>query len=122
MTQGVTGSYAIDGTEITIQPTDGHWLPRDPLGIDGWGHAVYPPYREFEMTWGLLNPSDANQLQNFFDTIGNTGTAVVDLPKYAAATYTFYSYTGCVVQEPSFGTYFTEHHTNISLLIVKIKT
>lgn len=122
MTQGVTGTYAINGTEITIQPTSGQWMPKDPLGIDGNGHFVYPPYREFEMSWGLLDPSDANQLQNFFASIGNTGTAVVDLPKYAAATYTFYSYTGCVMQEPSFGVYFTEHHTDITLLITKIRT
>jgi hypothetical protein len=122
MTMGVTGSYAINGTEITIQPTSGQWMPRDPLGIDGNGHFVYPPYREFEMTWGLLAPSDVNQLQNFFASIGNTGTAVVDLPKFAAVTYTFYSYSGCVLQEPSIGVYFSENQTEITLLVSKIRT
>lgn len=122
MTQGVTGSYAINGSDITIQPTSGQWKPRDPLGVDGNGHFVYPPYREFEMSWGLLSPSDTNQLQNFFASIGNTGTAVVDLPKYANISYTFYSYTGCVLQEPSFGIFFTEHQTDITLLITKIRT
>ena len=122
MTQGITGSYAVNGSDITVQPTDGKWLPRSPLGIDGWGHAVYPPYREFEMTWGLLSPSDVNQLQNFFASIGNTGTAVVDLPKYADAIYQFYSYSGCVLQEPSIGVYFTENQTDVNLLIIKIRT
>lgn len=117
-----TGSYAINNVEITIQPTEGHWIPRNPLGVDGNGHFVYPPYREFEMTWGLLSPSDVNQLQTFFNSIGNTGTAVVNLPKYADANYMFYAYSGCVLQEPSFGVYFAENHTDISLLISKIRT
>lgn len=122
MTQGITGTYAINGTEITIQPTGGQWLPRTPIGIDGNGHFVYPPYREFEMTWGLLDPSQANQLQTFFTSIGNTGSAIVDLPKYADANYTFFSYTGCVLQEPEFGMYFFEHHQDIILRVTKIRT
>jgi hypothetical protein len=122
MTQGITGSYAVNGTDFTIQPTSGQWKPKDPLGVDGNGHYVYPPYREFEMSWGLLDTAQVNQLQTFFDSIGNTGTAVVDLPKYADADYTFFSYTGCVMQEPSFGVYFTEHLTDVTLLISKIRT
>ena len=122
MTQGVTGSYAVNGTEFTIQPTSGQWRPRDALGVDGNGHFVYPPYREFEITWGLLSPSDANQMQTFFESIGNTGTAIVDLPKYADVSYQFFSYSGCVLQEPSFGVYFTEHYVDITLIVTKIKT
>jgi hypothetical protein len=122
MTQGVTGSYAINGVELAVQPTSGRWMPREAVGVDGNGHFIYPPYREFEITWGLVNPSDVNQLQTFFESIGNTGTAIVDLPRYAASTYTFRSYTGCVLQEPTFDIYFTEHHTNVTLLISKIKT
>ena len=122
MTQGVTGTYAINGNEIIIQPTSGKWMPKDPLGVDGSGHFVYPPYREFEMSWGLLDASGTYQLQKFFDGLGNTGTAVVDLPKYANYDYLFYSYSGCVMQEPSFGVYFTENTTDVSLLITKIRT
>ena len=122
MTQGITGSYAINGTEFTIQPTSGRWMPKDPLGVDGNGHFVYPPYREYEINWGLMNTADLHQLQDFFDAIGNTGTAIVDLPKYADASYTFRSYIGCVLQEPSFGIYFTEHLTDVTLLITKIRT
>lgn len=122
MTQGITGSYAINGTEITIQPTSGQWMPREPLGVDGNGHFVYSPFREYEMTWGLLDTSEANQLQNFFNSLGNTGTVIVDLPKYADLAYEFFSYTGCVLQEPSFGTFFVEHYSNVSLLVIKIRT
>ena len=122
MTQGVTGSYAINGNEFTVQPTSGRWMPRDELGIDGNGHFVYPAYREFEITWGLVDPADVNQLQTFFNSIGNTGTAIVDLPKYADANYTFQSYTGCVLREPEIGAYFSEHQTDVTLLIVKIRT
>lgn len=122
MTQGVTGSYAVNGTEITIQPTSGKWIPREPLGVDGNGHFIYPPYREFEMNWGLIDSDEANQLQNFFNSIGLTGTAIVDLPKYADLDYTFFSYSGCVLQEPSFGDYFTEHPMDVTLTITKIRT
>lgn len=122
MTQGITGSYAVNGSDITIQPSSGQWKPKNPLGIDGNGHFVYPPYREFELTWGLMKPSEVNQLQNFFASIGNTGTAVIDLPKYADASYSFFSYSGCVMQEPSYGVYFAEHYTDVTLLITKIRT
>jgi hypothetical protein len=122
MTQGITGSYAVNGTNITIQPTSGQWRARDLLGIDGNGHPVYSPYRQFEMTWGLANSDEADELQTFFASLGNTGTAVVDLPKYADATYQFYSYTGCIIQEPEWGVYFAEHYTDVTLLITKIKT
>ena len=117
-----TGSYAINNVEITIQPTDGKWLPRDPLGVDGNGHFVYPPYREFEMSWGLLSTSDINQLYNFFASIGNTGTAVVNLPKWADVNYTFYAYSGCILQEPSIGVYFSENITDVTLVVTKIRT
>lgn len=122
MTQGITGAYGINGTDLTIQPTTGRWIPKDSVGIDGYGHFVYPPYREFELTWGIVDPNQINQLQGFFNAVGNTGTVVVDLPKYADTTYNFFSYTGCVVGEPQIGVYFAENQMEVTLLITRIRT
>jgi len=115
-------TYKINGTELVIQPTKGRWMDRQPVDIDGWGHPIYPPYRQFEMSWQLGTMEQADQLRDFFLAVGSTGTVVVDLPKYATDPYAFYAYTGCVLQEPSYGTFFTEHHTDIMLLVTRIRT
>ena len=115
-------TYSINGTTFVLQPTIGKWLPRERLGIDGNGHPIYAPYREFEIEWELVDPSDFNQLQTFFSSVNNTGSAVVELPQYGAATYIFYSYTGCVVREPEFAEYFNQHQSRATLLITRIRT
>ena len=122
MTAGASGTYAVNGTDITLPPTSGRWMPRESLGIDGNGRAIYPGVREFELRWQLISPSDYNQLQTFFSSIGNTGTVVVDLPQYGAASYLFYSYTGCVLREPETGQYFTENQLSAFLLVTNIRT
>ena len=118
----MTGTYRIDGTDLLLQPTTGRWIPRKPLGIDGNGHPIYPGVREFEMRFKLGSPSDYNQLQTFFDAISNTGTAIVDLPIYGHASYTFISYTGCVLREPDSREYFSEYQTDFVILVTNIKT
>ena len=114
--------YSIDGTAFVIEPTSGQWLDRDSHGEDGWGHPVYVAPREFELRWDLETPTGSSQLLAFFDVIGSTGTAIVSLPKYASPSYVFYSYTGCVVHEPRFGRYFTEHYLDCTLLITNVHT
>ena len=111
-------TYKIGGTEITTQPTSGRWIPKQPIGIDGNGHAIYPGVREYELKWQLVNISDYNQLVGFFNSIGNTGTVVVDLPQFGAATYTFYSYSGCVLREPEANQYFAGAGQQDVLLVV----
>lgn len=115
-------TYKVGGTEFSIQPTQGRWLPRAEMGVDGNGRPIYSAVREFEITWGLLEASQVNQLQNFFAAVGATGTAVVSLPKYAASTYIFYDYTGCVIREPQLSHFFSENTTEVILLISKIRT
>lgn len=117
----MSGTYAINGSAFTLQPTYGTWLPREALGIDGNGHPVYPATYEFEISWGIASQGEFYQLLQFFDSINITGSAVVSLPKLRSSTYLFYDYTGCVVQEPSFNRYFTEHPESISLLITNIR-
>lgn len=116
-----TGTYQINNTDITIQPTSGQWKSRDVLGIDGNGHPVYPPYYEFEMRWQLVDMNQVNQLQGFFNAIGRTGTASVNLPRYGYSDYIFRTYSGTVLQEPSYGVFFNEHQTDVTLLITKIR-
>lgn len=117
----VTGTYKINDTELTIQPTTGEWKSRQLIDVDGNGHPVYPPYREYEMRWQLSNMTQVHQLQDFFDTIGRTGTVSVDLPRYAYDPYTFWRYSGTVIHEPAYGKFFAEHQTDVTLLITKIR-
>lgn len=114
-------TYKINGTELDLQPTSGRWLPRSSVGVDGNGHFIYPSVYQFELEWGITSQSEWNNILGFFDSLHITGSAVVDLPKYRSSTYDFYSYTGCVVQEPEMRDYFTEHLTSVSLLITNIK-
>ena len=114
--------YKINGTQITIQPTFGRWVPRDIIDTDGAGHPIYPARRDYELRWDLIDPLEGNQLQTFFNAVQNTGTAVVSLPKFGNSSYVFYDYTGCVVREPDMGDYFEQHITSVVLMITNIKT
>lgn len=115
-------TYKINGTEIPIQPEVGRWNPRDRFGISGDGHPVYSGVREFTLRWGILDATGTFMLQQFFESVGMTGTAVVDLPRYGYADYEFYAYSGTVVHEPEFGDFFAEHQQNIRLDITNITT
>lgn len=117
--------YSVNGTEITIQPTTGRWLQRYTLGRTGAGNAIYAQVREFEMKWQLGDQAHVQQVVNFFNTISFTGTVVVGLPEWgslSSGTYMFKSYSGCIIDEPDINVYFTEHSTDISLLISNIVT
>lgn len=115
-------TYKINGTEIFIQPTNGKWMPREPLDYSGNGHAIYPALRKFEIHWQLLDDTTVGQLQDFFDAVGQTGTVVVDLPEYGASTYAFFAYSGCILEEPKFGDYFVEHSKDVFLTVRNIRT
>lgn len=100
MTIGASGSYGINGTDFTLQPTYGRWRPMSTLGITGDGHPIYSAVHEFEIHWSLSSQSDLNQIQTFRDMIWLTGTVSVDLPAYRGAEYVFQTYTGCTLYEP----------------------
>jgi hypothetical protein len=116
--------YKINGTTILTQPTAGGWVARETLGVDGNGHAIYPSLREFEMVWDYIDLDTSHQLQDFYDTVSNTGTISVDLPLFndVGATGTYQTYSGCVMREPEFGQYFEYHRGDVKLLIVRIRT
>ena len=113
--------YKLNGTTFEPQPTTGRWMPREQLAVDGNLQAVYPLYYEFEISWQLEKPSDFKEIQDFFEGMSSIGDIIADLPEYGAATYTFFAYSGCVMREPQMGVYFSEHHTDVKLLIAKIR-
>lgn len=122
MTTGASGTYAFAGVDLTLQPTVGRWMGRADYGIDGGGHPVYSQYRDFEMEWNLVSPSEAQQIIGIYNTVSNTGTVVSCLPEYGAADYQFKNYSGTTLKEPEFGDYFNGYISSVKLLIINAKT
>jgi len=118
----MSGSYAINGTPLTLQPTTGRWSPRQLLGVDGNGRGIYAPLRNFELTWDLVDQAAFDELRTYFDSLTITGSVIVDLPKWDADSYNFVSYTGCFLREPERSVYFAEHSTRITWLVTNIRT
>ncbi len=114
--------FQINSTGIPLEPEEGRWMSQRILCVDGNSRAIYPPTREFEFRWGLLSPSQAWQLQEWWQTIGATGTITADLPRYAWPTYEFKLYSGCIMHQPEPRQYFTENYTDAVLLITNITT
>lgn len=115
-------TYKLQGVELDPQPTSGRWEVRELIGRTGDGRPIYEPTRSFEMSFDLLSATGFSVLQDNYSSIGVTGALVIDLPKYGAGGYEFQSYTGCFVNEPQTGRYFTEHHQTVKLLITSIIT
>jgi hypothetical protein len=115
-------TYKIAGVTLDPQPTTGRWIPRSVLNVDGNGRPIYEPTRRYELTWGLLDPEEYDDLQDHYLSIGATGSLVVDLPLYTTGSYVFQSYTGCYVYEPKPGRFFVENYMDVTLLITNIVT
>lgn len=122
MTIGASGSFAIQGTDLTLQPTVGKWLERPTFGVDGGAHLIYSSVRSFELNWNLISPSDFKQVVDFYNTVQSTGTVAVDLPQWGAAGFQFNRYSGCVLSEPTFDNYFNEYIEGARLLVVNVVT
>lgn len=122
MTTGFSGTYAINGINLTLPPSESGWVQRDAIGIDGNGRNIYPAIREYEMKWELIPTSALKQIIDAQLSVANTGTLVVDLPKWGDLDYIFYSYSGCFVEEPNIGSYFVDHVTDVTLVITNIRT
>lgn len=118
---GTSGSYAVNGTAFTLQPSEGKWEQKDIIGRDGSGRAIYPAMTDFTMTWGLVSTAEFKQLNDFYEYVSNTGTLVVDLPKWGDTNYTFYSYTGAFVNRPTAGAYFERYVTDVQLVVTGIR-
>lgn len=121
MTQGFSGSYAVNGVNLSLQPSEGQWIEKDVLTRDGQGRPIYSALGEFVMSWGLMSTSEFNQLMGFYEYVSNTGTSVVDLPKWADADYKFYSYSGTIINRPTVGVYFNTYVTDVRLVVSSIR-
>jgi len=119
--QGITGSFAVNGTNLQLQPSSSGWVTREQIGVDGDFRSLYPAIRQYKMTWELMSHSDLKQLIDI-QLACVTGSVVVDLPKWGDATYTFYSYTGTFANEPEVGSYFTDHIADVSMIFQRIRT
>ena len=114
--------YIINGTTLSLQPTAGKWINREPIGFTGNGHPEYAGVRQFEIRWQLTSMSDANEIQGLYNALDVTGTAVVSLPSYKGAAWGFTNYSGVTLGEPTSNEYFTEHETEVTLMIYGIVT
>lgn len=122
MTTGLSGTFAFNGTVLSLEPTTHGWRERTQLGIDGGGHPIYPAVRSYEMKWDLVTPSDLNQVLGFYNLVQNTGTMSVDLPEWGQTDYRFRTYSGTTLVEPVMGDFFNQHPGSITLLILNIRT
>jgi hypothetical protein len=121
MGQGTSGTYSFNGANLLLMPTEAGWMERELVGLSGNGRPTYPALRQFQMTWELMDMASFSQIQGFYDAIQSTGSVIVDLPKYGATPYQFYSYSGCTLEEPRVGKFFEQWVQGVSLLILKIK-
>lgn len=122
MTTGASGTFALNNTDFNQYPTDHHWSERTQYGMDGGGHPIYPAVRSYELTWNLISTSDAKQIIDFYNTVGNTGTLTFCAPEWNNVDYVFKNYSGTTLQEPSFDNYFMGYLENLKLLVLNINT
>jgi hypothetical protein len=121
MPAGYSGTYGVNGVALTLQPTSGQWEAKSSLGFDGNGHPIYPPMGEFTLSWDLISTNDFKQLNDFYESVSNTGTVTTELPKWGDVDYLFYSYSGTVWQRPTAGEYFMRYVTGVKMTVSRIR-
>ena len=119
---GASGTFAFNGTELTLPPTEGAWQERENYGFDGAAHPIYSGVRSYKLTWNLISASDLSQIIGFYNTVQNTGTFSVDLPEWGASSYLFKTYSGTTLGEPTVEANFVEHTQDVSMMIFNIRT
>lgn len=117
----VTNTFRINGTLLSLQPTEHGWIKRTQYGVDGAGHPIVPAYGQYQLSWDIMSPSEFSQLVNLYNSYGVTGTVVADLPQWGNPSGTFYSYSGCIITEPEHSGLFENYYTDVKLLIVGIR-
>lgn len=122
MATGYSGTYAVNATRLTTQPTTHQWADRQTFGFDGAAHPIYSAVRTYELGWQLMSAEDFQQLVGFYNIVQNTGTVAVDLPGWSVSGYQFSRYSGCTLSEPTFGGYFEGHVRDVQMLIYNVRT
>jgi hypothetical protein len=105
-----------NGTDLDIQPAEHGWVEQDMLGVDGDGRAIYPALREYRMVFSLLSQNDFVDLLGYFRQ-SITGTVVATLPEWGAPVYQYHNYSGAVVRQPAYQTYFEEHSLDVNVSV-----
>jgi hypothetical protein len=122
MTTGLSGTFAFNGTNLNQYPTTHRWVERTQYGVDGNAHPVYAQVRSYEMTWNLISMGDAQQIINFYNLVGSTGTLVACLPEWGQADYRFKYYSGSSLEEPQMQGFFMGFIEELRLLVLSVNT
>lgn len=122
MTTGFSGSFAFNNVDLTLQPTTCTPKERTNYGFDGNAHPMYSSVRQYELKWDLISTSDAAQIINIYNTVGNTGTVVSCLPDWGNANFVFRNYSGTTLEEPTVGEYFQGYISSVTLLVCNVRT
>lgn len=111
--------YKINGVEIAY-PTTMKWLEKQEHGINGLGNPVYGRYRNAELRWDVAYPEDVDVLQSAYLYSQNSGTVVVELPRYNISPYAFTEFSGTYIHDLQIGEFFEEHYTDVTLIVTKV--
>lgn len=122
MTTGLSGTFAFNNVDFNQIPTTHRWVERTQYGVDGGAHPVYPAVRSYELTWNLISTSNAKQIIDFYNSVGNTGTLTACLPQWGSVDYRFKNYSGTTLEEPQMQGYFMGFIEELKLLILSIDT
>jgi len=122
MSEGLSGTFAFNGTNINQYPTSHRWVERTQYGIDGGAHPVYAQNRSYEMTWNFISTTDAKQIIDFYNLVGNTGTVTTCLPIWGDAEYKFKNFSGTTLEEPQMQGYFMGFIEELRLLVLNVNT
>lgn len=114
-------TYKINGTDLPVQPSDCAWSQRKALGLDGYNRTIYEPTYSFTMSFDGMSQADFDQLRDFWNTLNTATTLSVTIPQRDASTYTFKTYTGCVMDEPTTGNFFNSYQTGIRVIFRGIR-
>lgn len=119
--QGHSGTFALNGSDLSLQPTTFGWGTNTLLARGGHGKPIYPAFSTFQLSWGLMPTTDFYQLLSAFEYSQSTGTVVVDLPEWGNPEYIFKSYSGTYLEMPTVGEYFVGHVTDVKLTVTNIR-
>jgi hypothetical protein len=118
--EGLSGTFAFDNNNLNQYPTTHRWVERTQYGVDGNARPVYGQVRSYEMTWNLISVSNAKQIIDFYNQVGNTGSLVACLPQYGAADFQFKNYSGTTLQEPQMQGYFMGFIEELRLIVLNV--
>lgn len=114
-------AIGVGGVDFVLQPTSSRWLVPSPLGYSGDGHPQYPAIFSHELRWQLGSPSDLHDVQAQVSGSLLGGYVTMTLPEFGSNQYVYKNYSGCTLNYPDYGAYFTQHITEFVLIINNVR-